>query len=334
VFLPPLQAAPPPAAVPDPVSVPADAELPDFDLGRFFRLLLARRRLDPGMDAESFLAWALAPGRRLRLADLDVPARRFLAGGGDQALDLTDRCLDLLDRLAEPVQDLAGVRLPDRFAAAARQEAGRGRPALRRAGTTVARIGLDPPGLHVILPACPDDGATWHLTADGDTATVHGRGVARHALTRPVRVVHVRLADSLTELEVVRPSDPILFFAEDGSRAAAASQLFGALGTPELTRAAQDAAPVIRSAARLVADSPYRRAAAQITARRLALPAMSLSLALAARIAARGLEPCRSFERTWRPRWTDLARQAPDLTSIDLVLAEAHIAAVERTRFT
>jgi hypothetical protein len=121
---------------------------------------------------------------------------------------------------------------------------------------------------------------------------------------------------------------------DPGSRAAAASQLFGALGTPELTRAAQDAASVIRSAARLVAGSPYHRAAAQITARRLALPAMSLSLALVARIAARGHEPCRSFERTWRPRWTDLARQAPDLTSIDLVLAEAHIAAVERTRFT
>jgi hypothetical protein len=106
-----------------------------------------------------------------------------------------------------------------------------------------------------------------------------------------------------------------------------------AVGTPGLTRAAQDAASVIRSAARLVTDSPYRRTAAQITARRLALPAMSLSLALVARIAARGHETCRSFERAWRPRWTDLARQAPGLTSIDLVLAEAHIAAAERARF-
>ena len=32
-------------------------------------------------------------------------------------------------------------------------------------------------------------------------------------------------------------------------------------------------------------------------------------------------------------RWTDLARQAPSLTSIDLVLAEALIAAAERARF-
>jgi hypothetical protein len=35
----------------------------------------------------------------------------------------------------------------------------------------------------------------------------------------------------------------------------------------------------------------------------------------------------------WRPRWTQLARQAPDLTSIDLVLAEAQIAATDRARF-
>ena len=125
------------------------------------------------------------------------------------------------------------------------------------------------------------------------------------------------------------------------TRAVAAAQLFGALRTPELARAAQDATSVVRSAERLVAASPYRRAVPQIAARRhpggkggwLALPAMSASLALVARISARGDEDCRSFERAWRTRWTDLARQAPDLTSIDLVLAEALIAATERARF-
>ena len=123
--------------------------------------------------------------------------------------------------------------------------------------------------------------------------------------------------------------------------AAAARQMFDARRTPALARAAQDAASVVRSAERLVAASPYRRAGAQIAARRhpggkggwLTLPAMSASLALVARISARGDEACRSFERTWRGRWTDLARQAPALTSIDLVLAEALIAATERARF-
>jgi len=117
------------------------------------------------------------------------------------------------------------------------------------------------------------------------------------------------------------------------TRAVAARQLFDAWSTPELTSAAQDATSVVRSAERLVAATPYRRAAAQIAARRLALPAMSASLALVARIAARGDEACRSFERTWRGRWTGLAQRAPDLTGIDLVLAEAHIAAAERARF-
>jgi hypothetical protein len=49
---------------------------------------------------------------------------------------------------------------------------------------------------------------------------------------------------------------------------------------------------------------------------------MSASLALVARIAARGDEACRSFERGWRDCWAGLARQAPDLAGIDLVLAE------------
>jgi hypothetical protein len=60
---------------------------------------------------------------------------------------------------------------------------------------------------------------------------------------------------------------------------------------------------------------------------------MSASLAVVARIAARGDEACRGFERSWRSRWTDLAWQAPTLASIDLVLAEAHLAAAERARF-
>jgi hypothetical protein len=118
--------------------------------------------------------------------------------------------------------------------------------------------------------------------------------------------------------------------------AAAARQMYDACGLypppAELARAAQDAPSVTRAAERLVAASPYRRAAAQIAARR-ELPALSISLALVARISARGDEDCRSFERAWRPRWTDLARQAPRLTSIDLVLAEALIAAAERARF-
>ena len=154
-----------------------------------------------------------------------------------------------------------------------------------------------------------------------------------------------RMAADLLEAQVEAGRPPAALvpqpLLEADTRAAAAAQLFGARQTPELARAARDATSVVRSAERLVAASPYRQAAPQIAARHrpggkggwLALPAMSASLALVARISARGDEDCRSFERAWRARWTDLARQAPDLTSIDLVLAEAVVAATERARF-
>lgn len=126
---------------------------------------------------------------------------------------------------------------------------------------------------------------------------------------------------------------------DTATRAAAATQLSAdVFRTPALARAAHDAATVVSSAERLLSASPYRHAAAQIAAQARsdgqgALPAMSASLALVARIAARGDEACRTFERTWRSRWTDLAWQAPALAGIDLVLAEARLAAAERARF-
>ena len=180
-----------------------DQILPAASLPRLFRLLLSRRRLDPGLDAASFLAWATAPGRRLRLADLDVAARRFLTEGGDQALDLADRCLDLLDRLTGRDPDLAGVRLPRRFVDAARKETSTRAPSQPAARGTESmwprpRIRLDPnePAVQLILPAIvPGIGAapggavpsrvgSWQLTADGDPVTVRSRAGAPPAPAR------------------------------------------------------------------------------------------------------------------------------------------------------
>jgi superfamily I DNA/RNA helicase len=220
------------------------AGIPTYCLGDYFRLLLSRRRLDPGVDAESFLAWATAPDRRLRLSGLDVPARRFLTHGGDYALDVVDRSLDLLDRLTDPDPDLDGIRLPARIVDAARREAleqGLDRHPRQRGGIggprsqPRPRIALDPygAGVQVILPAVgetPDGVATWRVTADGDSTTVRSRaqwvGSAEsapqtvHPLARPVRTVHVSLVgwDHVSELDVVRPTDPVLFFSEDGRR--------------------------------------------------------------------------------------------------------------------
>jgi hypothetical protein len=143
-------------------------------------------------------------------------------------------------------------------------------------------------------------------------------------------------APELEKPALVVVPQPLL---DPATRAAAATQLSAdVFRTPALARAAQDAATVVSSAERLLSASPYHHAAAQIVAQARsggqgALPAMSASLALVARIAARGDEACRGFERSWRSRWIDLAWQAPALAGIDLVLAEAHLAAAERPRF-
>jgi hypothetical protein len=228
------------------------AGIPAYCLGDYFRLLLDRRRQDPGMDAESFLSWATSPGRELRLSTLDMPARRFLGHGGDYAHDVVDRSLDLLERLSEPDPDLDGVLLPAYMVEIARDESAAGRldlTAARRARGLAGhdqqprpRIGLDPfgQGVQVILPAvgeAPDGVAIWRVIADGEAATIKSRalwvGMAEaapettHPLHRPVRTVLVSLAgrDLVAELQVVEPTDPILFFADDGRRLPASQSL-------------------------------------------------------------------------------------------------------------
>lgn len=230
------------------------AGIPVYCLGDFFRLLVERRRQDPGLDADRFLAWATAPGRRPRLAELDKPAQRFLLSGGDYAHDIVDRTLDLLDRLTEPDPDLDGVRLPSYMIATARRMHSFGeldlteaRPAGHQGRITrrqaQPRIALDPygQGVHVLLPAVgdtPDGIAHWRVTTDGETQTIQSRAMwvgateaapqTAYPLSRPVRTVVVSLAgrqDLATELRLVEQSDPVLFFDEDGRRLAATVSL-------------------------------------------------------------------------------------------------------------
>jgi len=228
------------------------AGIPTYCLGDYFRLLLSRRRLDPGMDAESFLAWATAPGRETRLSQIDKPAQRFLHSGGDYAHDIVDRTLDLLDRLSEPEPDFDAVRLPSYMIEAAKEELAAGHLDLSGTGKrrpdgrggivgrrqVQPRIALDPygQGVHVLLPAVgdtPDGVARWRITADGETHIVQSRAMwvgaaettpqTAYPLDRPVRTVLVSLAgreDLATELRVIDQADPVLFFAEDGRRLA------------------------------------------------------------------------------------------------------------------
>ena len=232
------------------------AGIPAYCLSDFFRLLVDRRHQDPGLDADSFLAWATAPRRQLRLSQLDKPAQRFLLNGGDYAHDIVDRTLDLLDRLTEPDPDFDAVRLPSYMieAAKAEQAAGRldvtkaTRSAANRTNVTIRRqaqprIALDPygQGVHVLLPAVgdtPDGVARWKITADGETRIVQSRAMwvgaaettpqTAFPLDRPVRTVLVSLTgreDLTAELTVVDQADPILFFGDDGRRLSATVSL-------------------------------------------------------------------------------------------------------------
>ena len=175
------------------------AGIPAYCLGDYFRLLLERRHRDPGMDAESFLAWATSPGRESRLLELDVPARRFLVQGEEYAHDVVDRTLDLLERLSEPDPDLAGIRLPAYVIEVARAELSAGRLDLSAARHSTGpsrerqsrpRIGLDPSGegIRVILPAvgdAPDGFALWRVTAP---ARRRGPGTRWGATNRMARL--------------------------------------------------------------------------------------------------------------------------------------------------
>jgi hypothetical protein len=227
------------------------AGLPASCLGDYFQLLLSRRREDPEVDAESFLAWATVPGREARLAQLSEPARRFLLHGGDYVHDIVDRTLDLLGWLTEPDPDFHAVGLPGSMIEAAKALLAAGQLDLsgigrRRTGSQGAigkrreqpQIALDPygQGLHVQLPAVggmPAGVARWELTADGDAHAMQSRAMWIGAagttpetacpLDRPAHTVLVSLAgraDLATELRVIDQADPVLFFDGDGRRLA------------------------------------------------------------------------------------------------------------------
>lgn len=228
------------------------AGVPAYCIDDLLNLLLQRLARDPGVSAEHFLAWALTPGRESRLFELDKPVQRFLQYGGDYAEDLIDRCIDLLERLRQPVFHTDGLGLPPHLIAKAQHLAEAGQldwtGATDRAQSwtriTQARphLELEPfgRGLLLWLPSVPDaaDGhAVWQVRVDGEAQTVVSRsmwpGVRETApatalpIARPARQLTVELAadDQEHEIEVVDPRDPLLVFTDDGRRVPAPASL-------------------------------------------------------------------------------------------------------------
>ncbi|WP_440098479.1 hypothetical protein [Streptosporangium sp. H16] len=116
------------------------------------------------------------------------------------------------------------------------------------------------------------------------------------------------------------------------TRASAARRLFDARGEEELRPVSQIAAHAVTSA-RSVLGRPVLLS--QVDRRRhpadrrgwYSLPAASTAFALLARLAARGDTDCVRAEQLFRVDWARLAAVAPDLVTIDLILAELLIGA-------
>ncbi|MDT4995307.1 MAG: hypothetical protein QOH97_5199, partial [Actinoplanes sp.] len=213
--------------------------VPTYCFADLLRLLVSRVRLDPELDAESFLTWATA--QQARMQTLDKPVRRFLTRGTDFALDFIDRCLELIDCLGNRDADVSQVALPSRLTDRAAELARDGQLTVghgggdrgRRTRVERPRIGLDPwgRGVEVILPSVGDaieGSAVWEVVADGVAATVRSRsvwsGVAEAApetsftIGRPTRTVVVSLlgAPHQSEFQLINADAPWLTFSSTG----------------------------------------------------------------------------------------------------------------------
>lgn len=226
--------------------------VPAYCLGDLLNLLLRRRSRDPGLSAADFLAWAMTPGRESRLFGMDKPVQRFIRHGDEYAEDLVDRCIDLLDRLRQPVFHTDGLGLPQHLVARAQDLAETGQldwtgTADRAEQTTRSaqlrpRLELEPfgRGLLVWLPPvddAPDGRVVWTLRTDGEAGSVVSRspwpGASETApatavpVARPARQITVELTghDQEYDLDVIDPRDPLLVFTDDGRRVPATSSL-------------------------------------------------------------------------------------------------------------
>lgn len=157
----------------------AHAGMPSYCLQDFFfRLLIPELRKRPGSSAPELLAnWRT---RKTAFAGIDRPVERFLLFGGATAVDLLDRCIDLLSETARTtaVPDAASLGLPQHVVGAFRKGwlAGGHQASIAAAASRSAvpspQVRLDPwdpLGPVMELPALPSSYAheTWKVENGG-----------------------------------------------------------------------------------------------------------------------------------------------------------------------
>ncbi|WP_446212906.1 hypothetical protein [Micromonospora sp. IBSANI012] len=218
-------------------------------LADFLNALLRQQARDPDvLTPAEFMEWATGPGWESRLYDLGKPLQNLLRHGGAYVEDLVDRCLELVDRLREPVFVSDGLQLPESLVRAAVGLAASGVLNLSQTRETGAgmgtrpRLALDPygRGLTLWLPPIPDTESgevTWDLVVGAEPQRVRSRSVhpgtmdtapaVSVPLPRPVRHVDVNLRgyDLSLVLPVVDPDDPLMIFTDEGRRVPASAAL-------------------------------------------------------------------------------------------------------------
>jgi hypothetical protein len=189
------------------------------------------------------LDWLDEPGKDYRMARLDVPVRNFLRFGGEFAVDILDRIIEVVEYAVDQADSLAELStsttglpsvLLDELIRELRNKRmyWRGRRASGRSAQQrpVLAYGLSDDEIVVKVPyprVHPE--LPWRVSMDGQIREVYaerawGAGGADHPATpvpipAPVREVSLwhDASDSNFALRVVEKSDPLLTFSPDGT---------------------------------------------------------------------------------------------------------------------
>lgn len=217
------------------------AGMPTYCLDDFFRLVSWRRNLTPGLTPEAFVSWASARAAGPGISSVDVPVLRFVRFGDEFAVDVADRCFELLDAIAAG-SDGGDVILPQRFLEVARklhddraiEQVSHGGQAGWVGVNLRPRLVLDPFGQGLILRLppvgdAPDGRAVWVVTLDEESRQVATESLwpgstepapqTDVALSKPVRNASVALGGRehlQLNMIVVDDGAPLMAFGDDG----------------------------------------------------------------------------------------------------------------------
>jgi hypothetical protein len=218
--------------------------IPSAGMPRVVDLVLARRRRDPALTGPRLLAWMLEQSSRTSLVDTTV--ERFLMHGGELAVDVLDRIIEVVVHVGEipssvddgsltaettglPSVMLSALAraLQDRLDEVQAQPRAMSRAEMQDDCTIALDVSAGAVVLRLPSVAAVHGSVTWTVSTDGTTEDVRSRaewvGAGARTMStaaklrRPARSVGVRLqGESYAELALVDPKDPLLVFDLDG----------------------------------------------------------------------------------------------------------------------